>query len=40
MFMVRRGLFAVAGGLVLALCVPTAFASMADAHERRQWDRT
>jgi hypothetical protein len=36
MFMVRRGLFGVAAGLVLALCVPLAFTSIAGAHERRQ----
>lgn len=36
MFMVRRGLFRVAAGLVLALCVPLAFIAIAGAHERRQ----
>lgn len=34
--MVRWGLFGVAAGLVLALCVPLAFRSTAEAHERRQ----
>jgi hypothetical protein len=35
-FTVRRGLFGVAAGLVLALCVPLAFTTIAGAHERRQ----